>query len=85
MTPYFQTMGNYLKKNRAAMGLSQQKVASFLGYSSAQFVSNVERGLCMFPLTQAKKLVKIYKLDPNEFKSLVIEQNVKQIKKEMGL
>lgn len=35
-----------LKEKRLASGLSQLEIAKTLGYSSGQFVSNWERGLC---------------------------------------
>jgi transcriptional regulator with XRE-family HTH domain len=42
--------GNFLKAKREAANITQAEVAEKLGYTSAQFVSNIERGLCAMPL-----------------------------------
>lgn len=44
------TIGEYLKKKRKDVGLSQAFVASELGYSNGQFISNIERDLALPPL-----------------------------------
>lgn len=43
-------VGEYLKKCREKAGATQAEVSRFLGYDSAQFISNVERELCGPPL-----------------------------------
>ena len=43
------TLGEYLKKERENLGLSQAQVAKHLGWSSAQFVSNIERDTAVIP------------------------------------
>jgi transcriptional regulator with XRE-family HTH domain len=39
------TLASFLKERRIAAGLSQIDVSRKLGYTSAQFVSNWERGI----------------------------------------
>lgn len=39
-------IGTYLKNLRKDAGLSQGDVATALNYSSNQFISNIERGVC---------------------------------------
>ena len=46
MKELFQVLGDYLQSKRMKVGLSQGDVATKLGYSSPQFISNFERGLC---------------------------------------
>ncbi len=46
----------FARKNKK---LSQTVVAKKLGYDSCQFISNVERGECLFPVPEFKKLAKI--------------------------
>lgn len=53
-------LGVVLKKNREESGLSQADVAKKFGYTTAQFVSNWERGLVVPPLSTLKKLCKLY-------------------------
>ena len=43
--------------------LSQEIVAKELGYGSAQFISNVERGLCGVPYKKMPKLCKILNIE----------------------
>lgn len=45
-----------LKKLRTRAGLTQQEVATKFGYTTAQFVSNWERGLITPPIKTAKRL-----------------------------
>ena len=41
--------GERIKKAREAAGLSQREITDALGWSSPQFISNVERGLAHLP------------------------------------
>ena len=59
-------IGTYLKKKRLQSQLSQRDVAVKLGYGSAQFISNIERGEASIPPKMAKKLIQILKLSEKE-------------------
>ncbi|MCB0378100.1 MAG: helix-turn-helix transcriptional regulator [Bdellovibrionales bacterium] len=50
----------FLREQREAAGLSQKEVATKLGYSSAQFISNWERGISAPPVKILRKLAKLY-------------------------
>lgn len=50
----------YLKDKRVAANLSQADVAGKLGYSTAQFISNWERGVSQPPVSAIKKLSSMY-------------------------
>ena len=52
-----------LKTLRMKAGLSQKEVASSLGYTTAQFISNIERGVAMPPIKDLPKLAKLYNTD----------------------
>ncbi len=60
-------LGKFLKKLRVEANLSQSEVASALGYSSPQFISNFERGLASPPLNKIKILAEIYDCDLRDF------------------
>lgn len=60
------TVGELLRRKRAALGLHQSDVAAELGYTSGQFVSNWERGLGLPPPTALPRLAKVLKIDPSE-------------------
>ena len=53
-------LANMLKKSREKSGFTQAEVAKSLGYSTAQFVSNWERGLSYPPLKSLRTLSKMY-------------------------
>jgi len=72
MKSIFKTIGNYTKEKRIAAGLSQVAVARKLGYGSAQFVSNVERGLCGYPLRNLRKLEKVLGVDLKHMQALLV-------------
>lgn len=44
-----------IKQTRLKMGISQGKLCRKLGYSTPQYLSNFERGLCYFPNKKLKK------------------------------
>ncbi len=57
---YFKNISRVIKVSRRAKpGLSQGKLATALGYKDAQFISNVERGVCGLPI---KKLIRAAEL-----------------------
>lgn len=66
-------LGNYLAEKRQEAGLSQREVSLALGYSSAQFISNFERGIAAPPLKKMKILSKMYKLPVREVVDLLID------------
>lgn len=72
MKPIFKIIGDYTRQKRIAAGLSQRQVAQKLGYNNAQFVSNVERGLCNYPLRNLKKLEKLIGLDLVHTRDLLV-------------
>jgi len=59
--------GKWLKIIRKLSGLSQKDVAKAFKYTSAQFISNFERGLCSPPLKDIKKLSDMYNVSINNF------------------
>ncbi len=54
-------VGEYLKELREKSGMTQREVSLALGYSSAQFISNFERGIALPPLKKLKTLHVLYK------------------------
>lgn len=49
------TIGKFLRDARVSAGLTQRDVSAKMGYTSAQFVSNWERGVCAPPHPHAAK------------------------------
>jgi transcriptional regulator with XRE-family HTH domain len=59
-------LADYLKEKRIASGLSQKDVASKMGYSTPQFISNWERGISQPPINSIKKLCEIYGVESEQ-------------------
>jgi transcriptional regulator with XRE-family HTH domain len=59
-------IGRFLKEARIEAGLTQGHVAKSLAYSTAQFVSNWERGLALPPLDVLPRLAKLLSIPPRE-------------------
>ncbi len=85
MKELFQVLGDFLQSKRVKAGLSQGDVATKLGYSSPQFISNFERGLCAPPLNKLKLLVQLYDLNGDEVLRLMMKENEKHLRKSLGL
>lgn len=79
MTKKNLSQGLYLKEKRVNAKLSQNDVAELLGYTSAQFISNWERGLCSPPMDVLQRLIKLYKADPRHLVQLMLEDNERVI------
>jgi len=59
-------LGRAFRAWRQKRGLTQGEVASALGYSTAQFVSNWERGQSSPPLDTLPKLAEIYSISARD-------------------
>jgi ribosome-binding protein aMBF1 (putative translation factor) len=51
-----------IKTARVTAGLTQVDVSTELGLSSAQFISNIERGLANLPMKHARPLSRLLKI-----------------------
>jgi transcriptional regulator with XRE-family HTH domain len=66
-------LGEYLQKMRTRSGLTQREVSLELGYSSAQFISNFERGIAVPPLKKLKTLVRMYDMSAETVMGLILD------------
>lgn len=73
-TELLREFGEFLKTKREAAKLSQSEVAKNLGYSSPQFISNFERGLCAPPLAALKRIAEVYKISRKELIGMMMAQ-----------
>ncbi len=76
-----QSLGNYLRDKRVAAGFTQSEIAGKLGYSTPQFISNFERGLCSPPLKNLKALVKLYRIPVDEIMVLIMKEQESVLRK----
>lgn len=69
----FTALGAYLQELRIKKNLTQREVSLRLGYSSAQFISNFERGIAAPPAKKLRELRAIYGASTRRLIALVIE------------
>ncbi len=69
----YETLGEYLQNMRIKANLTQREVSLALGYSSAQFISNFERGIAVPPLKKLKILVKMYNMPADEVMDMILD------------
>lgn len=73
----------FLREKRQNVGLSQAKVARILGYSTAQFVSNWERGLSEPPIGTLKTLAKLYSIPIEEMFNVVLKSTIRKVTEDL--
>ena len=66
-------LGQFLKGARQDARLTQGQVSKKLGYSSPQFISNIERGVSVAPLKTLASLIKLYKCEPEQIVSIILK------------
>jgi transcriptional regulator with XRE-family HTH domain len=64
---------------REKAGLTQKEVSDALGYTTPQFISNVERGRCRFPVEKLPKLKRLYRLSSDQVVNLVMVEEKRGI------
>ncbi len=78
---YSKEVGKLFKNYRINADLSQGFVSKQLGYTSPQFLSNFERGLCMLPMPKLKKALDLYDVNGDEVVGLMIDLQSDYLKK----
>lgn len=73
--------GTQWKSLRERVGLTQRDVSDALGYSTPQFISNVERGRCRFPVQKLAKIRKLYRLSVEQVVDLFVSEEKLEISK----
>lgn len=79
MRKRFEKLGKYLRHQRIERGFSQSEVAKKLGYSTAQFISNWERGMSSPPVKTLRKLAQLYQISPAEMFKVLQEEFIREL------
>lgn len=66
-------VGELIKYHREVLNLSQSKLGKIFRHKNGQFVSNVERGVCGWPLKDAKKLTKVLYISQTIFADALVK------------
>lgn len=70
----YERLGAYLKRQRIRKGLTQKEVSDAFGFTTSQFISNLELAKSPPPPSVMKRLVKLY--------GMRLEEVIKVITKE---
>ena len=79
------TLGKYMKQCREKAGVSQRVVAIHLGFTTAQFVSNVERGISPLPIKQAERWLKFIEANKKTAWELMCIDYKRKTKRALGV
>lgn len=74
-------MNQYLRACRIRSGKSQLAAARALGHTTAQYISNLERGLCEPSIEMAFKLCDIYEESRLELATFMVSTYTQQLEK----
>ncbi|MAF91173.1 MAG: hypothetical protein CL674_14590 [Bdellovibrionaceae bacterium] len=77
--------GEYLRDMRKIAGITQMQIAKELGFTSAQFISNYERGLCYPSENNLKQISDIINLDFEKLVANFISSKAMDMKERLGL
>lgn len=78
-------LNELLRKRRIEKGMSQRDVSKVFGYTSAQYISNIERSLALPPVKYIKKISKLYGFKPGELENVFLKQKVEKLKAQLGI
>lgn len=73
----------FLRECRMRSGLSQMQVARKLGYGTAQFISNWERGVSEPPLKALKILAKVYSVSVDDIFQVVLKTTIEKVTEDL--
>jgi transcriptional regulator with XRE-family HTH domain len=75
--------GMKLKRYRTGAKVTQLEIAKTCELSSAQFISNIERGICWPPMNILAKMSRSYSIPKEELLEIFFEARLKIWKREM--
>ncbi|MBC7421649.1 MAG: helix-turn-helix transcriptional regulator [Bdellovibrio sp.] len=76
-------LASFLKEKRSQSGLSQKDVATKLGYSTSQFISNWERGISQPPIHTLRTLAQMYNVGAEQMFQVLLENTMIQVQEEL--
>lgn len=76
-------LGTYLKEVREQAEMTQADVSAKLGYTSPQFISNIERGISVAPLKTLARMVTLYKVNPETVVKIILESQRKLLREKL--
>jgi len=81
----FEEIGKALAKARGLANMTQEDLATKLGFESLQMISNIERGIAKPPLKRAKRYAETIGMDLKVMRRLLIKTQTERIDRFLGL
>ena len=78
-------VGQFLKATREKAGLTQAEVANKMGYTSPQFISNIERGASVAPLNLLARLMDMYGASPEPLIRIMLQSQSELLRKKLSV
>jgi transcriptional regulator with XRE-family HTH domain len=76
-------LAQFLKEKRTQSSLSQKEVATKLGYSTSQFISNWERGISQPPINTLRTLANMYNVAAEQMFNVLLEETMIQVEADL--
>ena len=76
-------LGTFISQKRRKAGVSQAFLARKLGYKTAQYISNWERGASVPPLRKMRPLSTVLKIPVKELISAIVNATEDQLRSEL--
>lgn len=80
----FVRLGSLLKDKRVEKGITQMALARELGYSSPQFVSNWERGMCSPAFDTLPVICKMLGIPKKEIIEIILDETRNELEANFG-
>ncbi|WP_413290772.1 helix-turn-helix domain-containing protein [Bdellovibrio sp. HCB337] len=72
-------LAKFIKESRIEAGLTQEELATALGYSTPQFISNWERGVSQPPVNTLILLARLLEVNKDELCSLLLAMKIEEL------
>lgn len=77
--------GDLIYRRRKELNITQRFLGKHLGYSSAQMISNIERGVSHPSKRSLLKLAKLLKIKMSDIQNMIIRDNIQSLINEREL
>ena len=76
---HFNNIAKLVREARQRENFSQYQVSAVLGYKNAQFISNVERGLCSVPLDKIADICRFLSIAETDIRVALVKDYASRI------
>lgn len=80
MNSRFIALGSLIRQHRVSAGLTQAELAGQLGYRSAQFVSNWERGVSAPPMDVLAQVADLCRIPKESMVEIIVEETRRDLR-----